>query len=107
VLPDQDMVLVGLGEAPESHLLGVGRSILPSPSDVVWNSSAESPIMAHSGDDSPPRAEPMMMAYESSPMGERLRPPKQSVMNSRLPKRMVSPREKPSHDRHSPLGERQ
>jgi hypothetical protein len=44
----------------------------------------------------------MMVAPEPSPMGERLRPLKRSAMNSRLPKRMVSPREKTSHDRCSP-----
>jgi hypothetical protein len=37
----------------------------------------ESSIMAHSG---------MMAASEPSYVGERLRPPKQSAMNSRLPK---------------------
>jgi hypothetical protein len=76
-------------------------SILPSPSEAMWNSSVESPIMAHSRDGGPPRAEPMMMAFEPSPMGERLRPPKRSAMNSRLLKRMVSPREKPPLDRRS------
>jgi hypothetical protein len=41
------------------------------------------------------------MAPEPSAWGERLRPPNQSVMNSRFPKQMLSPREKPSHDKHS------
>jgi hypothetical protein len=77
------------------------RSILPSPSEVMWNSSTESPIMARSGDGGPPRAEPITIESEPSPMGERLRPPKRSVMNSRLPKQIVSPREKPPHDRWS------
>jgi hypothetical protein len=58
--------------------------------------------MARSGYGGPPRAEPMTMASEPSPMGERLRPPKWSEMNSRLPKRMVLPRENPPHDRRSP-----
>jgi hypothetical protein len=44
----------------------------------------------------------MMMSSEPSPMGERIRPPKRSAMNLRLPKRMVSPSEKPQDDRHSP-----
>jgi hypothetical protein len=37
-----------------------------------------------------------------TPLGERLRPPKQSVMNSNLPKRTVSLSEKPPHVRCSP-----
>jgi hypothetical protein len=47
----------------------------------------------------PTAAEPMMIASEPSPMGERLKPSKWSAMNSRLPKRMVLLREKPLHDR--------
>jgi hypothetical protein len=43
------------------------------------------------------------MVPESLHMGERLRWLKQSVMNSRLPKQMVLPREKPMHVRHSSL----
>jgi hypothetical protein len=43
------------------------------------------------------RAEPMKAVPESFLLGEKLRPPKQSVMNSRLPKRMVSLNEKPPH----------
>jgi hypothetical protein len=70
------MVVPEAGEAPVPCLLGEGRSILPSPFEVVWNSSAESPVMAHSGDGGLPWAEPMMMASEQCPMGERLRPPK-------------------------------
>jgi hypothetical protein len=88
------MVVVGVGETPVLHILGEGRSILPSLSEVVWKSSTESPVMDHSEDGGLPWAEPMMMASEPFPMGERLRPPKRSVMNSRLSKRMVSSREK-------------
>jgi hypothetical protein len=40
----------------------------------------------------------MMTAVEPSLMGERLRLPKWLMMNSRLPKRMVSPKEKTSLD---------
>jgi hypothetical protein len=86
-----------------SCLLGEGRSILPSPFEVMWNSLVEFPILARSEDGSPSRVEPMTTAGESSPMVERLRPPKQSTMNLRLLKRMVSPREKTSHDGNSPL----
>jgi hypothetical protein len=102
VLSSHDMVVAGACKAPILRLLGKGRSILPSSSKVMWNSLAQSPVMAHSGDGGPPWVEPMMMASELSPTGERMKPPKQLVMNSRLPKRMVSPREKPPHDRRSP-----
>jgi hypothetical protein len=88
------MVVVGAGKTPVLHILGEGRSILPSLSEVVWKSSAESPVMDHSEDGGLPWVEPMMMVSEPFPMGERLRPPKRSVTNSRLSKRMVSPREK-------------
>jgi hypothetical protein len=76
VLSGHAMVVVGAVEAPMSCLQGEGRSILPSPSEVVWNSSMESPVMAHSGDGVPPWVEPITVALETSPMGERLRPPK-------------------------------
>jgi hypothetical protein len=102
VLSGHDMVVTGVSEAPVPRLLGEGRSILPSLSEAVWNSSRESPVMAHSRDGGPPWAEPMAMASKPSPVGERLKPPKRSAMNLRLPKRMVSLREKPPHDRHSP-----
>jgi hypothetical protein len=82
--------------------LGERRSILPSLSEAVWNSSAESLIMACSVDGGPPQVEPMTMVSEPSAMGERLSPSNRSAMNSRLPKRMVSPREKSPHDRRSP-----
>jgi hypothetical protein len=51
--------------------------VAPSPLEAMRNSSVESSVMAHSG---------MMAASEPSYVGERLRPPKQSAMNSRLPK---------------------
>jgi hypothetical protein len=80
------MVMAGAGEAPVSCLLREGRSILPSPSEAAWNSSTESPIVAHNGDGGPPRAEPMTMESEPSTMGEGLMPLKRSVMNSKTPK---------------------
>jgi hypothetical protein len=58
-------------------------------------------MMAHNDGD-PLRVVPMKEAPESLPMGERLMPPKQSVMNSRLPKRTVSLRDKPPHVKRSP-----
>jgi hypothetical protein len=84
------------------RLQGEMRSILPSPFRAAGNPSAVSPVIAHYGDDDPLRAEHMTTAFEPPPMGERIRPPKRSAMNSRLPKQMVSPREKPSHNKHSP-----
>jgi hypothetical protein len=48
---------------------------------------------------------PTKIASKWLPMGERLRLPKQSAMNSRLPKQTVSSRENPLHVRHSPLVE--
>jgi hypothetical protein len=56
--------------------------------------------MACSGDGVPPWDEPMMVAPEPSPIKERLRPPKLSVMNSRLLKQMGSPKEKTSLNKH-------
>jgi hypothetical protein len=44
----------------------------------------------------------MKAAPKSFLMGERLRPPKQSAMNSRLPKPVISLREKPLHVQRSP-----
>jgi hypothetical protein len=68
-----------------------------SPPKTVENSSVESSIMAHSGDGDPPQVETMRAESESLPLGERLKPPMRSAMNSRLLRRMVSPWEKPSH----------
>jgi hypothetical protein len=69
--------------------------------EAVWNSSVEAPVMARNGNGGPLWVESMAAAFEPSLRGERLRPSNQMAMNSMLPKRMVSPREKPSHDRHS------
>jgi hypothetical protein len=96
------MVAVGAGEAPAPCLMREGRSYPPSPSDVVWNSSVESHIMARSGDGGPLWVAPMTVASEPSLPRERHRPPKKSAMNSRLPKQMVSPRENPPHVKRSP-----
>jgi hypothetical protein len=99
---NRGMVMAETGGAPVPCLLGERRSIHPSPFEATGNSSMESPIMVHGGDDGPPRVESTTMVPETSPEGERLMPPKRSMMNSRLQKQMVSPREKPPHDRHSP-----
>jgi hypothetical protein len=58
--------------------------------------------MAHNRVGGPLRGEPMKVELKSFLLGERLRPVKQSAMNSRLPKRMVLLREKPPHVKHSP-----
>jgi hypothetical protein len=60
----------------------------------------ESYIMA-CNDGDPLRFVPTKTVPESLCLAERLRPPKQLAMNSRLPKRTVSSREKPLHVRHS------
>jgi hypothetical protein len=67
-------------------LMGEGWSILPSPFEVMWNSSVESPVMARSGDGGLPWVEPMTAASEPLPIGERLRSLKWSASNLRLPK---------------------
>jgi hypothetical protein len=89
VFSDHDMVVVGVGEAPMLCLLGEGRSNPPSPSKAVWNSSVESPIMSHSGVYGLLWVEPMTVASEPSLLGERLRPPKLSTMDLRLPMQIV------------------
>jgi hypothetical protein len=96
------MVVTGVGEAPMLCLLREGRlSTPPSPFEVVWNSSVESLVMARGEDGGPQRVDTMAMVFEPSHQGERLKPSKQSTLNSRLPKQIVSLREKPSHDRQS------
>jgi hypothetical protein len=84
------MVVAGAGEAPAQCLLREGRLEPPSLLKAMWNSLVESPIMAHSRDGGLLWVEPMRAVSKPSPLGERLRPPKQSAMNLSLPKRMVS-----------------
>jgi hypothetical protein len=95
------VVAMAAGDAPVLCLREVGRPELPSSLEVVWNSSVECSIMARSDGD-PLRVVPMKTAHESLPLGERLKLMKQSAMNSWLPKKMISAREKPPHVRHSP-----
>jgi hypothetical protein len=52
-------------------------------------------------DGDPLWAIPMKMVPESVPLGERLRLPEQSAINSKLLKRTVLPSEKPLHVNHS------
>jgi hypothetical protein len=86
VVSGHSMVVAGAVEALALFLHRKGRLILPSPSEAMWNYSTESSVMARSGDDVPPRVEPMTAAPEPSPMGEGLRPTKRPALNSRLPK---------------------
>jgi hypothetical protein len=69
----------------------------------VGKSSTEFPVVVRGGDGGSLWVKPMTIVSETSPEGERLRPLKRSAMNLRLPKRMVSPSEKPPHDKHSLL----
>jgi hypothetical protein len=85
VFSGHDMVMAGVSEAPMSCLLGEGTLSPPSLSEAVCNSLVESLVIAYSGDSGLLRVEPMVAASELSLRGERLRPPKQSAMNSSLP----------------------
>jgi hypothetical protein len=79
------VVVMGAGSAPVLCLPEVGRPELPSPLEAFYNSSVESSVMAYNDGD-PLWVVPTKIAPKSLPMGERLRPSKQSAMNSRLPK---------------------
>jgi hypothetical protein len=70
------VVVTGVSEAPMSCFLGEGRLKLPSPLDVVRNSSVESSIMARRGVDAPLQVEPMKATLVAPLLGERLRPSK-------------------------------
>jgi hypothetical protein len=86
VLSNHDEVTTRAGEVPVSCLLGEGKPEPPSPPEAMRNFLVESPIMARGGYGSPLQFEPMKVASNPSLLGERLRPPKQSAMKSRLPK---------------------
>jgi hypothetical protein len=86
------VVVMRASGAPVSCLLREGRSEPPYSLEVVWNSSVESSIMAHSGD-------------VGSLWVEHMKAAPKSAMNSRLSKQMVSPREKPPHMGRSLLAE--
>jgi hypothetical protein len=73
--------MVEAGVSPAPCLLGEGRWVLPSATGAMGNPSVESIVIVRRRGSGPPRAEPMAMASEPSPMGERLRPPRQTVMN--------------------------
>jgi hypothetical protein len=59
------------------------------------------PVMVHCKSGGSPRAGSVTTVPEPSPWGERLRPLNRLVMNSTLPKLMVSLREKASYGEHS------
>jgi hypothetical protein len=66
----------GSEQSPVLLLLGEGGPKLPSPLDIVRNSSTESSIMARRGVDAPLQVEPTKVVPSSPLLGERLRPPK-------------------------------
>jgi hypothetical protein len=75
----------GAGEqGPRAVLLGEGRSKLPSPLDSMRNPLEESSIMAHPRADAPLRVETMKLVPTPPLLGERLRPLKLLVMNSKF-----------------------
>jgi hypothetical protein len=79
------VVAVGAGGALVLFLQEVGWTKLPSLLEAMWNSSVESSIMARNNGD-PLWVVPMKTMPKSLPLGERLKLPNQSAMNSRLPK---------------------
>jgi hypothetical protein len=95
----------GCRQSPSVVPSGRGGQEPSSLLKTVWNFLEDSSIMARSGDSSPLWFEPMRAASESLPLGERLRLPKQSAMNSRIFKQTVSPWEKPPHVKCSPSTE--
>jgi hypothetical protein len=92
---------MGVGGVPMLRFQEMGRLELPSLLEVVYNSSVEPSMMVRTDGD-PLWGISMKTTPESLPLGERLRLPMQSAWNSRLPKRMVSPREKLQLVRCSP-----
>jgi hypothetical protein len=95
------VIVMGVGKAPTPSLLGEGRPHHPPPLQAMWNSLVESSIMAHCGDGGPLRVEPMKVVPEFLLLGERLRLPKLSMMNSKLPRQMISLWKKPQHVKRS------
>jgi hypothetical protein len=73
------------------HPREIGKLELPPLLEVVSPSLVDSSRMV-SSDDGPLGTIPINTSLESLPSRERIRLPKRSVMNSKLPKRMVSPR---------------
>jgi hypothetical protein len=53
-------------------------------------------------DGDPPQVVPMKAAHDLLPLGERLKSAKRLMMNSRLPKKIASPRGNPLHVTSSP-----
>jgi hypothetical protein len=80
------VVEVGASEAPMLRHLGERWSTPPSPLDAVRYSSAKSSIVACCGVDATLQVEPMKMASSLLLLGERLRQPKQSAINSKFPR---------------------
>jgi hypothetical protein len=91
---DGGVVVMGTIEVTTLHPSRTGSSELaPSPKVVSSSSKSLSRDVCKDGD--PMCTIPTKIAPKSSPKGERLRRPKLSVVNSRLPKQ-VSPRASPT-----------
>jgi hypothetical protein len=88
------MATVGADGTAVLCLREEGRPEPPSSLEAMKNCSVESSIMAHSEVGVLLRGEPKKVVHELFLLGERLGSLKQSVRNSRLPKRTVSPRDK-------------
>jgi hypothetical protein len=97
------MVIVEVGGDSTPCLPRKMRLVLPSPPGAMGNPSMGLPVMVRCRSGGLPQAGAMAMAPEPSPRGVRLRPPNRSMTNSRLPKRTVLPRRKPSLGEYSPL----
>jgi hypothetical protein len=96
------MVVVKVGGASMPCLPGEGRSVLPFLLGIFMNSSVESLVTVHYRSGGPPWKGPMTMTPEPSLGGEALAA--ESVSDElEIPKQMVLPRKKPSHNKHSSL----
>jgi hypothetical protein len=83
-------VVIGTIGVTTLHPQGSGSPELP-PSPKVVSPSSESSSGVVCRDGGPLCTIPTKTVPESCPLGERLRQPKRSAVNSRLPKQMVSP----------------
>jgi hypothetical protein len=95
VLPRTGVAMMGSVEVTTLHPQGPGYPKLPPALDVDVSSSEDSPrVVCREGDLL--WTIPMTMEPKSHSSGERLRWPRRSVMNSRLPKWIVLPGAKPT-----------
>jgi hypothetical protein len=96
------VVVMGIVGVTTLHPQGLEIPELPPPPEAMSPSSEDSSRMVCRYGN-PLCTIPMNMAPESFPSGERLRSPKRSVMNSRMPKQIVSPGVSPTLVRLLPL----